>query len=390
MTHLEATNNKAITYKNPLETRETTENRTSLANTAKGCFAVGSIIVIWLFTMEIVDMLAAKMDYKKPFFQRILQQSFLILCLVALAGKMAVAACCTSDAPRRVNVTRPLLLKLSIHAAIFTTLYQLTGYVWYKSLKTHFFQPSPTCFRCRTISIPLTRASTNLALYQSTIVFSYILSVLFLKEKFTTVKSVAVLLTLAGVVVVVYSSKKNAAQNADGKDSLAGMVYDIISALTYSVVQVFYGFKVAPHEFKPSTDFVLLFSGLQGLFSLFFLMPVGCFIFHLTGWETFQAPPLEGWMHLILCSVMYVFYIFFLLLALTWTNASFVGIGTSLIIPLSVLTDWFFHGYLPSSIQLLGILTTLIGAFSYALGFKQAATQKHTESDASIINVEHT
>jgi drug/metabolite transporter (DMT)-like permease len=223
----------------------------------------------------------------------------------------------------------------------------------------------------------MTKTSTNITLNQMYIAFSFFFSVRYLGEKSSIKKLVSISLTLLGIAIVGVQSQRDSSANAadvEESDSPMGILIISLSAFLYSVVQLYYGLKVLPHIVEPTSFHVFMYSGFQGLFSFCVLLPVGCYIWHVTGFEPFEFPPPEAALTLLINGICFVFYVPLLLFALQWTNPSFVGVGCAMTIPMSICTDLIFHDIAPSLVQTIGSVVTLAGVVLYSLLLKQDAS----------------
>ena len=103
-----------------------------------------------------------------------------------------------------------------------------------------------------------------------------------------------------------------------------------------------------------------LFLGVTGVVTLLFYWP-GIVVLDLLGWETFQLP---NWTQLGLFGVNMILddiNNIALLLAISWTTPLFVGMGSLLNIPVSVLLDVLLHSYLLPWVGFLGVVGIVVG-----------------------------
>jgi hypothetical protein len=140
----EATPKVDVTKSDPYDTPTTIKatnlikkpaNSPSYADFVKGTLAVAGMVGIWVLQVELIKLMSNKMDYRKPFFQRLLGQSFLILCFPfaycynymqkSTHGNYFVVQ---GSLREQWNMKwKPLFWA----AAVFTTGYHIMGYLWY-------------------------------------------------------------------------------------------------------------------------------------------------------------------------------------------------------------------------------------------------------------------
>jgi drug/metabolite transporter (DMT)-like permease len=214
----------------------------------------------------------------------------------------------------------------------------------------------------------MTKVSTNTTLYQTYILFSFLFSVRFLRERVTVTKACSIILTLVGIVIVGIQSQSSAVQ---GVDSVLGIALTVLSAILYSLTQLYFGLKVQPHIRCHTSFHIFVFSGMQGVVSFVVLLPLCCTIWHFAGLETFEIPPLFAGVVISVNGLCYLLYVPLMLLAIQWTNPSFVGVGCALTIPLSIMVDFASRGISPSLLQVGGSLVTFLGVVGYSHSLKK-------------------
>lgn len=167
-------------------------------------------------------------------------------------------------------------------------------------------------------------------------------------DRFTLSKLLAVVLSIAGVVLVSLSGS----ENSRDKDTI-GSLWSLLGAVLYAVYIVMIKRKVDREE---KLD-IPMFFGFVGLFNLLLLWP-GFFLLHYTEFEAFEFPNKLVWMYLVINGLVGTVLSEFLWLWGCFLTSSLVGtLALSLTIPLSIIADicmqkvsfsWvFFAGALP-------------------------------------------
>ncbi|KAL6076965.1 EamA domain-containing protein, variant 2 [Balamuthia mandrillaris] len=103
---------------------------------------------------------------------------------------------------------------------------------------------------CYTLSLPLTSVASILSIEQASTIFVYILSVIFLREKITLIKVMAVVVCIGGVVLIAFgddegskhdSSSSSSASSSETKQKpLLGDIIVVFSAIGGACYMVFY------------------------------------------------------------------------------------------------------------------------------------------------------
>lgn len=152
---------------------------------------------------------------------------------------------------------------------------------------------------------------------------------LFKVERFTILRTIALVVTLGGVTMVALSDKNQ------GKDSLIGDALAIVSAICYGVYASFLRIRI-----KDETQVKMgMFFGFVGFFNLILLWPF-FFILHYTKVEVFEIPTTKdlliltanGLVGTVLSDLLWSLVIFL-------SSATVATIGLSLNVPFSLLLD---------------------------------------------------
>ncbi|KAI5070291.1 hypothetical protein GOP47_0014634 [Adiantum capillus-veneris] len=132
------------------------------------------------------------------------------------------------------------------------------------------------------LSLSYTTVTSNTILSSTSSLFTFFLSLKFLREKFAWVKLWSVLLCMAGTVIVSLSDSKESASAA--KNHAWGDVLCIVSAGFYAVYTTLIK-KQLPDEAEGKEEAsTALFFGYLGLFNGLFFLPV-MLVLHFTGVE---------------------------------------------------------------------------------------------------------
>ncbi|KRT85719.1 hypothetical protein AMK59_987, partial [Oryctes borbonicus] len=175
-------------------------------------------------------------------------------------------------------------------------------------------------------------------------------------DKFTLSKLVAVLLSLAGIILVCFSD-----MSIESSKLPVGVTLSLVSAFLYACYLVFLRRHV-DHEDKLD---IPLFFGFVGLFSMLLLWPL-FFIFHYMQYEIFELPNkhqlmfllLNGFFGTVVSEVLWLWGCFL-------TSSLIATVAISLTIPMTMLADvilkkvsypyLFYAGTVPMLLAFLGV-----------------------------------
>jgi drug/metabolite transporter (DMT)-like permease len=224
-----------------------------------------------------------------------------------------------------LNKARSILGKswpeLWIRVSVCTIVFTLTSLCWYVSVS----------------KIPIGEIS---AIYNTSCFFTYILSTIFLKESATFLKTLAVTFSVIGIIVIALGGGQDALPNS--QFAYVGYTFSVIASLGAASYEVLYTRLMVPSR-DPSLLFSLFVTGMIGVVTIFLgliLFP----IFHFTGWETFQLPPLQAWPYILLSASLGVLFNSLFLLVITFLGPVAAATGILVSIPLTSLADWGLIG----------------------------------------------
>lgn len=265
--------------------------------------------------------------------------------------------------------------------AALAVLAALAGYLWYVSLKR-------------------TTAAANAAIYQCGPALVFVLSVLALGERVTVRKVLAVALCVGGVVAVTLSHPHT--DNPGLRPSALGYAFELGSVLSYALYEVCFkrwfegeGHEPAPSNkrepadsedaglgrttgrtYQPSVEgyrarppssgvveqaadsFHTL--GMIGLWSIA-LLPPFMPLLDAAGLEPFEWPPAPDIPLIALNIGLDLCFNSLLLVSISLTGPVFVSLGTTFVVPASLVVDWFIHHTELSPRAFVGVALILVG-----------------------------
>lgn len=252
------------------------------------------------------------------------------------------------------------------------------------------------------VAVSLTTPADLTALYNCSAFFAYVFSVPLLKEPLRLDKSVAVLIAIAGVLVVAYGDTKGGGRRDDATSAggrFLGNIVIGVGSILYGLYEVMYKrFACPPDGVSPGrgTSFAITFASLIGLFTLTVLwipMP----ILHVLGIEKFVVPDAStGWLILVAVLNNAIFSGSFLVL-ISLTSPVLSSVAALLTIFLVAIVDWLIHGEPLSAAAIVGgsmIIVAFVGlswstyremqeheAQKFAVDFSESDDDGDAESD---------
>ncbi|KAI1443604.1 hypothetical protein F5Y02DRAFT_392931 [Annulohypoxylon stygium] len=235
------------------------------------------------------------------------------------------------DVPRHIVQRSPLPYIIRTTAFITTAL-TVAGYSWY-------------------VAVNMTSPSDLTAIYNCSAFFAYAFSVPLLKEKLRLDKSFAVLIAIAGVLVVAYGDSKDTDGEDEGPDTEAGtrflgnMVIGAGSVL-YGLYEVLYKRWACPPEGTSATRgmiFANAFGSCIGTFTLTVLwIPLP--LLHILGWETFELPTGHAAFYLFISVIMNATFAGSFLVLISLTSPVLSSVAALLTIFIVAVADWLITG----------------------------------------------
>ncbi|RYP44685.1 hypothetical protein DL768_008870 [Monosporascus sp. mg162] len=207
------------------------------------------------------------------------------------------------------------------------------------------------------VAVNLTSASDLTAIYNCSAFFAYAFSVPLLKEKLRLDKSLAVLVAIAGVLVVAYGDSKDdsddngespgsAPSNPDAGARFLGNVIIGVGSVLYGLYEVLYKRWACPPEgVSPARGMVFAnaFGSCIGLFTLLVLW-VPLPLLHIMGWETFELPHGETALWLWVSVVMNATFAGSFLVLISLTSPVLSSVAALLTIFIVALADRLVFG----------------------------------------------
>ncbi|KAE9034532.1 hypothetical protein PR003_g9173 [Phytophthora rubi] len=311
-----------------------------------GCVFLVCVAIIWNFSSVLIQYIFNDLSFEAPFFLTSFGMALFTVNLpIYYVTKvwMPQLRRSSSDLPQVKTETTPVatqtphdkatLRRTMIAAAIVSPLWFIANFTYNESLN-------------------LTSVTSSTILSATSSVFTLILAVWILKERFTWLKALGVALCMAGNCTTL-------AKDSSGgiSEGFWGDVCALIGAIMYGVYTTAIG-RYLPDDAGMS---VSLFFGFVGLFS-FIVLAIFCIIFNYTGVESLQGLTWEivgllfvqGLLNNVLADYLWA-------VSIMYTSTTTATIGLSLTVPMAIFSDWIVNDMKPTWVTYVSSVLVLGG-----------------------------
>jgi len=208
-----------------------------------------------------------------------------------------------------------------------------------------------------------TSVSGNTAIYNSSPVFVFLISVFLIKEKITVFKILSVIMCVAGVLIISFTSNENSGGTGKFISTTFGYILVVVSTCLYSLYEVLYH-KIS-HFVKDNDGPVIesaRFLGLMGVFNTIFVW-VPVVVLSQTNIEPISFPDKAQFELMLFNTFLDSIYNVLLLLGIGLTSPIFISVGVVFTIPVSILMDYLMHSFYLPWISLIGVVLIIGGFF---------------------------
>uniref|UniRef100_H3HBA9 EF-hand domain-containing protein n=1 Tax=Phytophthora ramorum TaxID=164328 RepID=H3HBA9_PHYRM len=314
------------------------DKRGSVWQWAVGCAFLVCVAIIWNFSSVLIQYIFNDLSFEAPFFltsfSMALSSVNLPIYYVTKESDLPQVKIETSPAPAQTPHDKATLRRTMIAAAVVAPLWFVANFAYNESLN-------------------LTSVTSSTILSTTSTVFTLILAVWILKERFT-----------------------------DGtSESFWGNVCALIGAIMYGV------YTTAIRKYLPDDAgmSVSLFIGFVGVFSLVAL-GILCIIFNYTGveslrnltWEIVGLLFVQGLLNNVLADYLWA-------VSIMYTSTTTATIGLSLTVPMAILSDWIVNDISPNYVTFISSVLVLGGFVVLAVSTRkeQLRTGAETEWESS-------
>ncbi|KAG5232237.1 hypothetical protein OIU76_004918 [Salix suchowensis] len=238
------------------------------------------------------------------------------------------------------------------------------------------------------LSLKYTSVTSNTILSSVSSLFTFVLSLVFLGEKFTWVKLLSVLFCMTGTIIVSLGDSETGL-SAKFSKPLLGDILALVSAGLYAVYITLIRMKLPDNDGKSGHASMAQFLGYLGLFNLVIFLPVAL-ILDLTNqepfckltWKQFGLIVGKGLLDNVLSDYLWA-------KAVLLTTTTVATAGLSIQVPLAAIVDTLI-GNAPRLMDGLGALAVLIGFVGINIPSDAFSRSKGTSIELENENVRST
>lgn len=210
------------------------------------------------------------------------------------------------------------------------------------------------------LSLKYTTVTSNTILSSASSLFTFLVSLVFLGEKFTWLKLISVLLCMGGTVVVSLGDSKSGS-SAVAPNPVLGDFLALFSAAFYAVYITLIRKKLPDdEEGKSSPVSMAQFLGFLGLFNLLIFLPLALVLnfaklepFDKLSWEQFSLIVGKGFLDNVLSDYLWA-------KAVLLTTTTVASAGLAIQVPLAAVVD-ILTGNAPQTLDYIGAAAVLVG-----------------------------
>ncbi|GKU86085.1 hypothetical protein SLEP1_g658 [Rubroshorea leprosula] len=212
------------------------------------------------------------------------------------------------------------------------------------------------------LSLKYTTVTSNTILSSASSLFTFLVSLAFLGERFTWVKLASVLLCMAGTIIVSLgdSENSNTSLGVIASNPLLGDIFALVSAALYAVYVTLIRKKLPDDEEKSGQASMAQFLGFLGLFNLIIFLPFALIInftklepFSTLTWKQAGLIVGKGLLDNVLSDYLWA-------KAVLLTTTTVATAGLTIQVPLAALVDTL-TGNAPLLMDYLGAVAVMIG-----------------------------
>ncbi|KAF7825726.1 putative vacuolar membrane protein YML018C [Senna tora] len=209
------------------------------------------------------------------------------------------------------------------------------------------------------LSLKYTTVTSNTILSSASSLFTFLVSLAFLGEKFTWVKLFSVLLCMGGTIIVSLGDSQSGL-NKIASNPFLGDILALVSAALYAVYITLIRKKLPDDDGKNGHVSMAQFLGFLGLFNLFIFLPVALVLnftmvepFRTLTWKQLGLIVGKGLLDNVLSDFLWA-------KAVLLTSTTVATAGLTIQVPLAAIVDTF-TGHAPHLLDYMGAGAVMIG-----------------------------
>uniref|UniRef100_A0A1S3B9F8 EamA domain-containing protein n=1 Tax=Cucumis melo TaxID=3656 RepID=A0A1S3B9F8_CUCME len=321
-----------------------------------GLILLVAVVVIWVTSAEITQSIFT--DYEHPFVVTYVGTSMLVAYLAIAFIKECIMKIVRSHFRTKGNSENMEMRILKTEEAKFSTkqiavLALTIGPIWFVS---EYFTNA---------ALARTSVATTTILFSTSGLFTLILDACLERQSLTIVNAVAVVVSMAGVVMTTVGKTwaKDEPQSSSyghGKHSFVGDAFALLSALTDGLYYVLLKKYAGEEGEKVDMQKFLGYVGLFTLTTLWWLI----WPLRAIGIEPkFMIPQSTKVAEVVLANCFVANFVsdYFWAMGVVWTSPLVAALGASLSIPLAMIGDMVLHGRHYSLVYIFGSIQVFLG-----------------------------
>ncbi|KAK7255938.1 hypothetical protein RIF29_29367 [Crotalaria pallida] len=209
------------------------------------------------------------------------------------------------------------------------------------------------------LSLKYTTVTSNTILSSASSLFTFLVSLAFLGEKFTLLKLFSVLLCMGGTIIVGLGDSKSGLGSV-ASNPLLGDILALVSAGLYAAYVTLIRIKLPDDDGKSGEASMAQFLGYLGLFNALIFLPVALILnftmvepFHTLTWKQFGLIIGKGLLDNVLSDYLWA-------KAVLLTSTTVATAGLTIQVPLAAIVDTV-TGNAPRVMDYLGAVAVMIG-----------------------------
>ncbi|KAK8326955.1 hypothetical protein V6Z12_A11G151800 [Gossypium hirsutum] len=211
------------------------------------------------------------------------------------------------------------------------------------------------------LSLKYTTVTSNTILSSASSLFTFLVSLAFLGEKFTWIKLVSVLLCMAGTIIVSLGDSSNSKNlRIIASNPILGDILALLSAAFYAIYVTLIRKQLPDNDEKSGHASMAQFLGFLGLFNVLIFLPVALILnvtklesLNTLSWKQFGLIIGKGLLDNVLSDYLWA-------KAVLLTTTTVATAGLTIQVPLAAIVDTII-GNTPHLMDYLGAVAVMIG-----------------------------
>ncbi|OVA01599.1 Solute carrier family 35 member SLC35F1/F2/F6 [Macleaya cordata] len=209
------------------------------------------------------------------------------------------------------------------------------------------------------LSLKYTTVTSNTILSSTSSLFAFLISLVFLGERFTWIKLISVILCMGGTIIVSLGDMESGL-SATALKPLLGDILAVVSASLYASFISLIRKKISADDEQGGRVSIAQMYGFLGLFNMLIFLPVAVLLhftklerFHILGWKPLGLIVAKGLLDNVLGDYLWA-------KAVLLTTPTVATAGLAIQVPMAAVVD-AIRGHAPHLMDYLGALAIMVG-----------------------------